>query len=94
MSASGLSGPLVFYQSSAYFTEVKWSISKKSIIFQGSRGGPTFCRGGGGSNFFQGIRINVFCSRTVTPVRLELAALQSRVKQSTTEPLRSEEIVS
>ena len=34
--------------SSAYFTEVKWSISKKSIIFQGSRGGPTFSRGGGG----------------------------------------------
>ena len=26
--------------------EVKWSISKKSIIFQGSRGGPTFCRQG------------------------------------------------
>ena len=24
---------------------VKWSISKKSIIFQGSRGGPTFSRG-------------------------------------------------
>ena len=31
---------------------VKWSISKKSIIYQGSRGGPTFSRGG--SNFFQG----------------------------------------
>ena len=27
--------------------EVKWSISKKSIIFQGPRGGPTFSRGGG-----------------------------------------------
>ena len=38
--------------SSAYFTEVKWSISKKSIIFQGSRGGPIFSRGV--SNFFQG----------------------------------------
>ena len=25
----------------------------KSIIFQASRGGPTFSRGGGGSNFFQ-----------------------------------------
>ena len=37
-----------FFWSSAYFTEVKWSISKKSIIFQGSRGGPTFSRGGGG----------------------------------------------
>ena len=38
------------------FTEVKWSISKKSIIVQGFRGGPTFSRGGGGggvSNFFQ-----------------------------------------
>ena len=42
-----------FFKSSADFTEVKWSISKKSIIFQGSRGGLTFCRGGG-SNFFQG----------------------------------------
>ena len=41
-----------FFQSSAYFTEVKWLISKKTIIFQGSRGGPTFSRGG--SNFFQG----------------------------------------
>ena len=29
----------------AYFTEVKWLISKKTIIFQGSRGGPTFSRG-------------------------------------------------
>ena len=25
----------------------KWSISKKPIIFQGPRGGPTFARGGG-----------------------------------------------
>ena len=37
---------------------VKWSISKKSNVFQGYRGGPTFSRGGGGgggggSNFFQ-----------------------------------------
>ena len=31
--------------------EVKWSISKKSIIFQGSRGGPPFFRG---SNFSRG----------------------------------------
>ena len=38
----------------AYFTEVKWSISKKSIIFQGSRGGPTFSRGGGGPTFSRG----------------------------------------
>ena len=29
-------------KSSAYFTEVKWLISKKTIIFQGS---PTFSRG-------------------------------------------------
>ena len=43
-----------FFLSSAYITEVKWSISKKSIIFQGSRGGLTFSRGGGGTNFFQG----------------------------------------
>ena len=35
-----------FFLSSANYTEVKWSISKK-----GSRGGPTFFRG---SNFFQG----------------------------------------
>ena len=26
----------------------QWSISKKSIILQGSRGGPLFSRGGGG----------------------------------------------
>ena len=45
----------------------QWFISKKTIIFQGFRGGPTFSRGGGGgggwscifqggggSNFFQG----------------------------------------
>ena len=36
----------LFFQSSAYFTEVKWSISKKSIIFK--------VLGGGGSNIFQG----------------------------------------
>ena len=30
----------------AYFSEVKWLISKKTIIFQGSRGGTTFSRGG------------------------------------------------
>ena len=34
----------VFFLSSAYSSEVKWLISKKTIIFQGSRG----------SNFFQG----------------------------------------
>ena len=45
-----------FFLSSAYFTEVKWSrsISKKYIIFQGSRGGPTFSRGGGGVQLFPG----------------------------------------
>ena len=41
-----------FFKSSAYFTDVKWSISKKSIVFQGSRWGPIFSRG---SNFFQGV---------------------------------------
>ena len=39
---------LFFFWSSAYFTEVKWLISKKAIIFQGSRGSPTFSGGGGG----------------------------------------------
>ena len=29
------------------FYSRKWLISKKTIIFQGSRGGPTFSRGGG-----------------------------------------------
>ena len=36
-----------FFWSSAYFTEIRWLTLKKSIIFQGSRGGPTFSRGGG-----------------------------------------------
>ena len=36
------------------FYSRKWLISKKTTIFQGSRGGPTFSRGGGGSNFFRG----------------------------------------
>ena len=30
-----------------YKIKVKWLISKKTIIFQGSGGGPTFSRGGG-----------------------------------------------
>ena len=34
-----------FFSPQLIFTEVKWSISKKSIIFQGFRGGPTFSRG-------------------------------------------------
>ena len=44
----------VFFLTSAYFTEVKWLISKKTIIFQGSRGGPTFSRGGGVQLFPRG----------------------------------------
>ena len=40
-----------FCWSSAYCTEVKWLISKKSIIFQGSRGVQ---QSRWGSNFFQG----------------------------------------
>ena len=43
---------LLFSKSSAYFTGVKWLISKKNIIFQDSGGGPIFSRGW--SNFFQG----------------------------------------
>ena len=35
-----------FFLSSTYFTEVKWLTSKKTIIFHGSREGPTFSRGG------------------------------------------------
>ena len=35
-----------FFVLRAYFTEDKWLKSKKTIIFQGSRGGPTFSRGG------------------------------------------------
>ena len=51
-----------FFSPQLIFTEVKWSISKKSIIFQGFRGGPTFSRGGGGggSNIFQGGGSNLF----------------------------------
>ena len=38
-----------FSKFSSYFTEVKWLISKKNIIFQGFGEGPNFSRG---SNFF------------------------------------------
>ena len=38
---------LLFSKSSAYFTEVKWLISKKNIILQGPGGDPNFSRGGG-----------------------------------------------
>ena len=59
----------LFFLSSAYFIEVKWSISKKSIIFQGYRGGPTFSRGGptfsrgvgGGSNCLFPIETHITC---------------------------------
>ena len=53
MSASGPSGPLVFLVLSLIY-RIKWLISKKTIIFQGSRGGPTFSRGGGGPTFSRG----------------------------------------
>ena len=43
-----------YFESSAYFTEVKWLLSKKTIIFQGFRGGRTFSRGGGGPTFSRG----------------------------------------
>ena len=45
-----------FFLVLSLFYSRKWLISKKTIIFQGSRGGPTFSRGGrtfsgvGGSN--------------------------------------------
>ena len=49
----------------SYFTEVKWSISKKSITFQGSRGGPIFSRGvqlfPGGSNCLFPIETHITC---------------------------------
>ena len=47
------------------FTEVKWLFSKKTIIFQGSRGGPTFSRGvqlfPGGSNCLYPIETHITC---------------------------------
>ena len=42
----------VFFSPLAYFTEVKWSISKKSITFQGSIG--EHFPGGGGVQLFPG----------------------------------------
>ena len=55
-----------FFLSSAYFTEVKWLISKKTIIFHGSREGPTFSRGGSptfsrGSNCLYPIETHITC---------------------------------
>ena len=40
-------------------------ISKKPIIFQGLRGGPTFS-GGGGSNFFQGVQMIISIETHIT----------------------------
>ena len=37
--------------------EVKWLISKKTIIFQGARVGPTFSSGGGGPTFSRGVQL-------------------------------------
>ena len=42
------------FKSSAYFTEVKWLISMKAIIFQGSRVRSNFFQGGGGVQLFPG----------------------------------------
>ena len=41
--------------SSAYFTEVKWLISMKTIIAQGSGGGQTFSREG--PTFSRGVQL-------------------------------------
>ena len=50
-----------FFLSSAYSTEVKWLISKKTIIFQGSRGVQLFPGGGGGSNCLFPIETHITC---------------------------------
>ena len=44
---------VLFLVLSLFFRCQMVNLKKKTIIFQGSRGGPTFSRGGG-SNFFQG----------------------------------------
>ena len=52
----------VFFLSSAYSSEVKWLISKKTIIFQGSRGVQLFPGGGGGgSNCLFPIETHITC---------------------------------
>ena len=56
----------VFFLVLSLFYRSQWSISKKSIIFQGSRGGPTFSRGvqlfpGGGSNCLFPIEAHITC---------------------------------
>ena len=43
-----------FFLVLSLFYSRKWLISKKTITFQGSRGGPTFSRGGGGVQLFPG----------------------------------------
>ena len=54
-----------FFFSPQLITEVKWLISKKTIIFQGSRGGPTFSMGvqlfQGGSNCLFPIETHITC---------------------------------
>ena len=37
--------------------ESKYFITEKTLLFQGSRGGPTFSGGGGGSKFFRGKKL-------------------------------------
>ena len=41
---------MLFFQSSAYFTKVKWLILKKTIIFQSFQAGSTIFQGGGGGS--------------------------------------------
>ena len=54
-----------FFFSPQLITEVKWLISKKTIIFQGSRGGPTFSMGvqlfQGGSSCLFPIETHITC---------------------------------
>ena len=50
----------VFFLSSAYSSEVKWLISKKTH-FSRFQGGPTFSRGGGGSNCLFPIETHIAC---------------------------------
>ena len=51
-----------FFLSSAYFTEVKWSISKKSIIYKVPEGVQHFPGGGGGgSNSLFPIETHITC---------------------------------
>ena len=54
-----------FFFSPQLITEVKWLISKKTIIFQGSRAGPTFSMGvqlfQGGSNCLFPIETHITC---------------------------------